>query len=325
MILPRFAYSVVLFAAALGAGAVRLKAAPAARGSIPILIDTDLGTDIDDAFAVAFALHSPQFKILGITTVAQDTAGRAHVTARLLAQAGQPFSEIPVYAGDPGPVLSPSDAKWLQFKQLAWGQHDASPSVHLTGAVAFLRATLEAQPGRITLVALGQLTNLADLLRSDPGIARKIARIVLMGGSIEHGYDPKGPPSPEWNIRCDVPAARTVFAAGIPLLVIPLDSTMQLQPDAAERAQMFADPTLGSALHDLYTLWGNPTPTFCDVLTLMELVRPDLATTRAMALRISDTGMTEVITDARPNAEVVMTVDRAAFMRAYIGQVGPGR
>jgi inosine-uridine nucleoside N-ribohydrolase len=77
--------------------------------------------------------------------------------------------------------------------------------------VPFLRSVIRAHPEKVTIVAIGQLTNIAELLRTDPSIKSGIEQITLMGGSVARGYDPGSPAQPEWNIRCDKAAAQVVF------------------------------------------------------------------------------------------------------------------
>ena len=246
-------------------------------GSIPILVDTDIGTDIDDAFALALMIKSPEFQLMGVTTVAGDTVARARLAAKLLWTAGGAWRDVPVYAGVPG---SPQP-----IDQTKWADGFAGPALHRTGAVEFLRGQINAAPGKITVVALGELTNLAALLRSNPHLARKIKRIALMGGSVYRGYHTGSPPVAEYNVKSNVAAARAVFAARIPMLMAPLDSTADLRLEADARSKIFDqwDP-LGQALKQLYALWlpsdhyNHGTPILYDALPFALLINESLAT-----------------------------------------------
>src|SRR6202012_4768010 len=113
-----------------------------------VIIDTDIGDDIDDAYALTLALHSPQFEILGVTTAWGDTTLRAQLAARLLAAAGA--KKIPVLPGVP--THSTSD-----FSQRAWAA--AGPPTAHGNAVDFLLAQAKRYPHQITLIAIGPLTN----------------------------------------------------------------------------------------------------------------------------------------------------------------------
>lgn len=152
-----------LFASVVGRGAE----------PIPVILDTDIGGDIDDAYALAQVLRSPELKLLGVTTVSGDAVARARLAAKLLVVAGRP--EIPVHAG------TSTAAQYIA--QTEWAKDFSSPTLRLAGGVNFMREQINAHPGEITLIAVGELTNIAALLNSEPGIGSKIKAIALMGGA----------------------------------------------------------------------------------------------------------------------------------------------
>src|SRR6266581_5457532 len=203
-----------------------------------IIIDTDIGDDIDDAFAVALALRSPELQILGITTTFGDTEMRAKLLDRLLGEVGR--ADIPVAAGPPTP---PKTA----FTQLRYAQGGHFAKTSHPDAINFLLDEIRRNPGEITLVAIGPLVNVGSAIEKDRDTFRKLKRVVLMGGSIYRGYGdtgtgpPRGP-EPEWNIKNDIPSAQKLFAAGLALFVMPLDST-QVKMDAANRDILFRQGT----------------------------------------------------------------------------------
>ncbi|HLI33455.1 MAG TPA: nucleoside hydrolase [Terriglobia bacterium] len=287
-----------------------------ARGAapIPILLDTDIGTDIDDAFALALILRSPELRLLGVTTVSGDTAARARLAAKMLREAGKP--RIPVAAGKPG--------KPLPIEQTRWAENFTSPQLLRETAVDFLDAQFSKYPGKITLVAIGPLTNLGMLLQKDPSVARKIKRIVMMGGSIARGYDDHTTPDPEYNIVMDIPAARVVFASGIPILMAPLDVTAMLQLSARDRQRIFNQGTpLAQSLAALYRLWGHPTPILFDPMAVALLIRPHLCETQPLAIRVDAKGYTRVESGGKPNATVALHTDPQKFFDFYLSRVAP--
>src|SRR5688572_7255395 len=173
----------------------------------PVIFDTDIGTDIDDAYALVALIRRPELELLGVTTVSGDAVARARLAAKLLSVAGGRWSSVPVHAG--------ISTATQYMKQVEWADGFASPSLHDDGGVEFMRAQINARPGEITLIAVGELTNIAALLDSQPGIGRKVRAISLMGGSIYRGYAPGSKPEPEWNIKSNAAAARTVFTSGV--------------------------------------------------------------------------------------------------------------
>src|SRR5579863_7367780 len=174
-------------------------AQPAPEAPEKIIIDTDIGDDVDDAFAVALALKSPEVQILGITTTFGDTETRARLLDRMLGEAGR--GDIPVAAGKATEVKSNfTQRRYAEGGRFARGAHP--------DAVSFILEQIRKNPGEITLVAIGPLVNVGGLIDKDAETFRKLKRVVMMGGSVERGYgDPYGaptPPQPEWNIKNDI-------------------------------------------------------------------------------------------------------------------------
>ena len=224
----------------------------AAQPDARCCFDTDIGTDIDDAYALALILRSPELELLGVTTVSGDAVARARLAAKLLAIEGGAAARVPVYAG--------TSTATQYMKQAEWAAGFTSPALHTDGGVAFMRQQIEARPGALTIIAVGELTNVAALLTSSPGIAGKIKRIALMGGAVRRGGQPGSTPQPEWNIKSNAAAARTVFTSGVPLIVAPLDATADLKLTPEHRVRIFTRGTpLTDALAALDYVWRTPT------------------------------------------------------------------
>jgi inosine-uridine nucleoside N-ribohydrolase len=293
--------------------AMSLSAADAAR-PIPIILDTDIGTDIDDAFALALILRSPELELLGVTTASGDTQARARLAAKMLWEAGRPA--VPVAAGEPG--------KPLPIEQCRWADDFLSPALTTQPAVDFLKDQIERRPGEVTLVPIGPLTNVGRLLRDFPELGKKIKRIVLMGGSVALGYEPNSPPAAEYNIAQDPEPAQAVFSSGVPILMVPLDVTAMLQLDEAARRRIFTRLTpLTDALTLLYHLWNQPTPTLFDPMAVAMLIEPGLCATQELAIEVDAKGFTRPVRGKRPNATVALKTDPARFLEFYLRRVAP--
>jgi len=281
-----------------------------------VIIDTDIGDDIDDAFAVALALRSPELQILGITTTFGDTETRAKLLDRFLAEAGRP--EIPVAAGVPTPPKG-------TFTQRRYAENNRFAKPSHPDAVAFLLEQIHRYPGQITLIAIGPLMNVGAAIDKDPATFRKLKRVVIMGGSIKRGYGelgfgPPQSPQPEWNILNDIPSAQKLFAAGVPLYVMPLDAT-QLKLDEVKRAFLFSQGTpLTDALTLLYHQWGQETPTLFDPMTIAFLVNPSLCPVQPMHIRVDDKGFTRPDAGS-PNAQVCLDSNPDPFFRFYLNRL----
>jgi purine nucleosidase len=274
-----------------------------------IILDSDIGDDIDDAFAVALALVSPEMQIVGIQTGWGDTQLRAALVERLLSETGH--SGIPVAQG----IATQSKTA---FSQAAWARGGPLDKPH-PKAVDWLLRQIRDNPGELTLIAIRPLTNLGAAIDKDPAAFRKLKRIVLMGGSIRRrygdmGYGPDRGPEPEYNIVCDVAAAQKVFASGVPIYMMPLDST-QLKLDEVKRQILFSAGTpLTNALAALYYQWGQQTPTLFDVVAVAYALEPALCPTQPMHIEVDKLGYTRT-TDGAPNASVCLDSDSERFFR----------
>jgi purine nucleosidase len=286
----------------------------AAPEKIPILLDTDIGSDIDDAFALALILNSPELDLLGVTTVSGDAEARARLAAKMLEDAGR--LDVPVVAG--------ASSKPLPIEQCRLADNFKSPSLLPIAAEDFLESEIKRRPGEITIVAIGPLTNVAALLKKYPDAAKEIKQIVLMGGSIERGYAPDSKPEPEYNIRMDPEAAQVVFSSGVPIVMAPLDVTAMLQLDAAARHRIFTQLSpFANDLTLLYHLWNNETPTLFDPMAVALLIDPSLCVMKPMAIEVDNEGFTREASGKPANATVALHTDPAKFFQFYLNRVAP--
>jgi len=292
------------------AGAQSGSALPA-RAPSKIILDTDIGDDIDDAFALALALRSPEIEVIGITTAWGDTELRARLANRLVKEAGS--TSIPVLAG----VATTSKTN---FTQADWAKEGAALSAN-RDAVEFLLEQAERSPGEVTLVAIGPLTNIGAAIDKDAEGFRKFKRVVLMGGSVRRaygdlGYGPDRGPEPEYNIYSDVKAAQKLFVSRVPIFMMPLDST-QLLLDENKRTLLFSTGSrLTNALSALYFQWlrstRTPTATLFDAMAVAYAVNPELCPVEPLHIVVDDKGMTRP-TPGTSNASACLASDSEKF------------
>jgi purine nucleosidase len=207
-----------------------LCASAATPRRVPIVLDTDIGSDIDDAFALAMVIQSRELDLKAVTTVSAEA--RARIAAKMLSEAK--LGNIPVAAGAPNEKPA--------FAQGRWAEDFKSPALVPEKAVDLLKESIDREHGSMVVVAIGPLTNLAELLKLHPEEKKQIHEIVLLGGSIARGYTPGAGPTAEYNIAADAAAAQVVFASGIPIRMAPLDVTARLQLDDAHRQGNFRAP-----------------------------------------------------------------------------------
>lgn len=282
-----------------------------------VILDTDIGDDIDDAFALALVLRSPEVRLLGVTTEFGNTELRARLVDRYLSAVGR--SDIPVAIG----VRTPPRAAFTQ-SGYAYGQPDRSHG----GAVDFLLEQIRAHPGEITLIGIGPLFNVQAAIARDPATFRKLKRVVLMGGSIERGYDaPDGghrPAEPEWNILNDPAGLRALLGVGVPVFLLPLDSTQVHLPLPALISVVSHNSPLTNQLTLLYHQWAGsrewPAPTLYDPVAVTYTIRPDLCPATPMRLDVDDKGFTRPVSGT-PNAEVCLNVDEKRFLTVLLERI----
>jgi purine nucleosidase len=292
---------------------IAISAARAQRQKV--LLDTDIGDDIDDAYALTLALHSPEFEILGVTTARGDTALRAQLAARLLGAAGA--KKIPVLPGVPTHSKS-------NFSQLAWAA--AGPATAHGNAVDFLLAQAKHYPHQITLIAIGPLTNVGAAIDRDPATFRLLNRVVLMGGSIYCGYGnpraiPPPPPQPEYNIAMDPGAARKLLASGVPVFMMPLDSTQWKLDDSKLTSVAGRSTPSTDALLVLTTEWQlathQHTPTLYDAMAVTYALHPEICPTTPLRLQVDDKGFTRVV-EGQVNVHACLKGNGDAFFELLL-------
>ena len=320
-LLPAISLAVLIFALPHTSAQAPAQAAPATPQLV--ILDTDIGDDIDDAFALALVLRSPELHLLGIQTAFGDTELRARLVDRYLAAVGR--TRIPILAGVPG---KPSN-----FTQAAYARQ--APAHKHPAAVPFLLSQIRRHPGQITLIAIGPLVNIQAAIAQDPATFRKLKRVVIMGGSIYRGYDhPQAgnpaaddlhtPPSPEWNILCDPAGAQALFASGVPVYVMPLDST-QIHLELPLLGQILSH---GSPLTDqltlLYHQWTGPSewrrPTLFDPVAVTFSIRPDLCPMRPLRIQVDSKGFTRPV-PGQPNAQVCLQSDEKGFLGLLVSRI----
>lgn len=179
-----------------------------------IIIDTDIGDDIDDALAVMLARATEKLEVVGITTTFRNAGKRAQIASRLVRELQW---DVPVRKGLSHPLL-PNDEE--VFLPPQFSDSMAAEAVSEQSATEFIAETVKKYPGEIVLVPIGPLTNIADVLEKHPEIRLMIKRIVLMGGTSDFRDS-------EWNIQCDPEAARVVLSSGVPVYCVGLNCTLK--------------------------------------------------------------------------------------------------
>ena len=249
-----------------------------------VLLDTDIGDDIDDALALALILNSPEIALKGVTTVFGDTKLRARLAAYLLHLYG--CDDVPVAAGM-GTPLQPRQRPSGVPQAALLDNRSTLPSLSTLSGPELILQTAVAHPGRLVLLCIGPLTNVAHALHLEPRISMAIRRIIMMGGT-------SGLPFPDWNVRSDAKAAQTTLGVGIPITMLGYNVTTRcrLQERDIERLHS-SDSSQTQFLSKLIAAWQRHRPRWHprlpylhDPLTVAALCRPEFFTFERMTARV---------------------------------------
>lgn len=205
---------------------------------LPLIIDTDIGSDIDDTWALATMFGDPIFDVKLVMTVCEDVQYKCALVDKLAVAAGK---RIPVVAGKGSAVQCSAQAAWV-------GKETEYPT-------NFEKEFIDAAERGSTIVALGPMTNLAQLAKRYPDLFPHL-NIVAMLGAIRKGYINQSEPAAECNAALDPEAFRNVLASGAKITLVPLDVCRDYIVDGADfqKIRQSAAP-LARAVIENYEIW----------------------------------------------------------------------
>lgn len=297
-----------------------------------LILDTDIGTDVDDCLALALLLGSPELTLAGVTCVYGDVALRARMVRQLLALHGT--RDVPVLQGASDTLLG--------LRPIYWEGHEGqglieeaqdTPAADDEDAVEFIVRTAREESGAIQLLAIGPLTNVALALKRAPRLVHDLAGVTIMGGVVR-GPGSLDLPYVEHNIRCDPEAAQIVFASGLPITLVPLDVTtrVRITQDGLARIAAAGTPFHAAVADQVarYPRFGRLGYTYLhDPLAAALVARPDLATYTEAHLDLELGGrhtagatlLRAPSDDAPANVRVALDVDVAAAEEFVIARI----
>lgn len=288
-----------------------------------VILDTDIGDDIDDAWALSCCIRHPAIRLLGVSTVLRDTELRAAQARLLLEAAGEPGIEVA--AGERNTLDREFPLTRNCQADVLGAQDEQRLRPGRTDGVAFLAETIGAHPG-CTLLPVGPFTNVGKLILEHPDAFAKLGSLVIMGGHIMPDRE-----NPEYNASVDPRATALMFRSGKPLLMVGLDVTLKcvMQPDELDEIEA-KDTPLSRAIMTMTRLWqkagakeGQPPrmPCIHDPLAALVCVEPDLVSTELMHIDIDERGRC-IRGEGEPNAEVAVSVDAPRVRRRVVDLIG---
>jgi purine nucleosidase len=314
----------------------------AASKPVPIILDTDIGTDVDDAYALVLAARSPQLDLRAVTTVYGNVALRSAMTRKLLLMMGR--EEVLVASGEGKP--------W-DGKEIHWGgwegkgvlvEGETVTGVSQNRASDLIGELLSRTEEKMVIISVGGLTNIAVALRKQPSLQMKIERFVIMGGSVRPFVleGSKIPEKLETNLHHDVEAAALVLQSGVPITLVPAEVTFQAKlflkdfdrirnaSSPLARSMSYMTQDFGSRLKIFMKSFGVD-QYYADMATLLHdplavytLVDPSMMKTERVKIRI-ETGAETIrtIEDQRGTIaiDLVTEVDAPRFSKVVADRV----
>lgn len=298
-----------------------------------VIIDTDIGDDIDDVLAIALALKCPELDLIGITTVFRNTSLRNKIALKLLNIVGR--LDIPVVAGLEKPLLDrciipfiktiDTDETPCQY-QADMGNESEN---YRGNAVDFIIEKLETSEEKITLLCIGPLTNIAAVLIKCPKVKSKIEKIVLMGGAYTFH-------AAEYNIQLDPEAARIVFESEVDILAVGLDVTLKCKLSDDDIGLLKRNQnSISKFLYKMIELWGGEYLYLHDALAVAVIADPSIVRIERKKVAIETSGeytrgMTYCLNELDKfwgsenksfNSSVCIDVDDKRFIELFLNRI----
>ncbi|MFZ1976822.1 MAG: nucleoside hydrolase [Bacteroidota bacterium] len=285
-----------------------------------IIFDCDFGGDIDDAFAVALVLNSPEFEVLGFVMDHGNTPLRARTILKMLYETGR--EDIPVVAGNPTPAVVGVDKEIAApTNQFLWSEGFNKTKALNVQAADFIISNLRKYPNEIILFTVGPVCNIKEVIKKDKDVLKLAKKIVSMFGSFHMGYNGGPVPDAEWNVRADIEASKMFASSGAEIVYAGLDVTTFVKLNEANRSRLLMRQSpLTNALCGLYSLWlfesfANPDPTLYDVVAVGYVLWPELFSSRKSHVNVDDNGYTVMDDSKKPNAEILMSINKDEFIK----------
>ena len=298
-----------------------------------VILDTDIGDDIDDSFALLLLLESHKFNCLGVTTVFRNSLKRAKMAKQLFRSLGY---DIKVYRGIDDPLKQNIDhliskeikekEKYDEDGKYIFPQYDKSmenEKVEDENAVDFIIRMIHLYPHEVTLIPSGPLTNIASAIKKDPTIVPLIKEIRLMGAGLNLNFV-------EWNIFCDPDAAKIVFSSNINKIVAvtinvtSLTSLTEEEVNSLKNNNSKAIKLVYEAMMKWFKHYEFSSPVMHDPLTVASLIDESIINTQLCHLDVdlSKDGYTFINDNCPNNVYVSTSLDKEKFFKLFKETLG---
>ena len=298
-----------------------------------VILDTDIGDDIDDSFALLLLLESHKFNCLGVTTVFRNSLKRAKMAKQLIRSLGY---DIKVYRGIDDPLKQNIDhliskeikekEKYDEDGKYIFPQYDKSmenEKVEDENAVDFIIRMIHLYPHEVTLIPIGPLTNIASAIKKDPTIVPLIKEIRLMGAGLNLNFV-------ERNIFCDPDAAKIVFSSNINKIVAvtinvtSLTSLTEEEVNSLKNNNSKAIKLVYEAMMKWFKHYEFSSPVMHDPLTVASLIDESIINTQLCHLDVdlSKDGYTFNNDNCPNNVYVSTSLNKEKFFKLFKETLG---
>jgi len=319
--------AIVFFTAwALVSGPSALAADAEVPRKIPVILDTDIGDDIDDTWALGLALKCPEFDVKLVVGDHGKPLYRTRLIAKFLERAGR--TDIPIgMALDTRMHGGGRQSAWVADYNL----NRYPGRIYPDGVQAIIDTILQS-PEPVTVIGIGPVPNLAAALQREPRIAQK-ARFVGMHGSVRKGYGNSPQPHAEYNVKEDASACQRVLGAAWDIIITPLDTCGLIQLKGAEyaRVRQAADPICQAILEN-YRIWleagqkaqaDTRSSILFDTVAVYLAIEDRLCTMEELGIRVTDDGFTVIDPAAKKMRVATAWKDQPAFDRWLASRLAP--
>lgn len=277
---------------------------------VKFILDTDIGTDVDDAWALALCLASCEIDLVGVTLVYGDLNVRSRIALKLFKLANR--TDIPVYKGLAKPLQDGVSVYWAGHEGTNTDFSDINGLSARDGAVDFILDIVRDNPDEVVICSIGPLTNIAEAVRRKPTVMRRVRRIVSMVSS----YEGEGHAVREHNGCSDPLATRLVLEFGIPATIIGLNVTKRVSITRGQVGSMASSGLAGylrAMTEQYFEVIGRDFTYMHDPLAAASVIDPAVVVTKSMAAQVLDDGRVAYKSDTSSWLDVCVDVDEKKF------------
>lgn len=284
----------------------------------PVILNTDIGDDIDDTWALGLLLRSPELDLRLVVGDQGKNLYRAKLIAKFLTRVGR--TDVPVGIGlDVNATGGGRQSEWVKGYDL-----NCYPGKVYPDGVQAMIDVIMGSPEPVTVIAIGPVPNIAEALRREPRIAER-ARLVGMHGSVRRGYGNSAQPAAEYNVRADVKACREVLSAAWPVTITPLDTCGLVHLRGGDYAAVRdAEHPICRAIMENYRIWLEPnrkelamkaSSTLFDTVAVYLAVEERLVEIKELPIRVTEDGHTVIDPLGKRLRVATRWKDQAGFER----------